>query len=79
MFQSTPAYGGRRQQGKSFLTHFIVSIHARVWRATVSLMRLVAVIAAFQSTPAYGGRQVLPVITIVQDDVSIHARVWRAT
>jgi len=55
-----------------------VSIHARVWRATLGVANPAPRIV-FQSTLACGERPVGSEALLVTRKVSIHARVWRAT
>ena len=76
-FQFTPARGGRR--GRRGALHGIrdVSIHARAWRATITISAVSSTLG-FQFTPARGGR-LNPFGYPSSHAVSIHARAWRAT
>ena len=54
-FQFTPARGGRPERAAASLCGHGVSIHARAWRATLLLNKVIT-ISEFQFTPARGGR-----------------------
>ncbi len=77
-FQFTPACGGRPAADVPYSESYTVSIHARVWRATMRPVLALPHGLCFNSRPRVAGDYTVDTPPIF-GYVSIHARVWRAT